>query len=242
MKTKAEFCAAIATKSLTHVERAIALLWFYKKSQLFEERTASELASDLHEDGFPRPNVTQFRHDLAKSRYTISGRRTGTFQIDIRREKELDGNYWAILGEVRVDVSDEVIPKDFVSGTRLYLEEIVHQINGAYDNGFYDACAVLCRRLMESLIIEVYISRSRQHEIQANGVFFFLDRLISYIRNDTAVTLGRNTPKTMEEMKQIGDTAAHDRTYITRKGDIDGIKANLRRTISDLLVASGIRV
>ena len=33
-------------------------------------------------------------------------------------------------------------------------------------------------------------------------------------------------PKTMKEIKQIGDTASHDRTYITEQTDIDDIKSN----------------
>jgi hypothetical protein len=52
--------------------------------------------------------------------------------------------------------------------------------------------------------------------------------------------LGRNTPKTMSEVKQLGDTAAHDRTYITPQVDIDDIKARLRRMIAELLEKAGI--
>ena len=94
---------------------------------------------------------------------------------------------------------------------------------------------------MESLIIEIYIHEKRQHEIQNNGVFFGLERLIAYVRADKKLTLGRNTPATMTEVKQIGDTAAHDRVYVTAKTDIDDISGSYRRMLQDLLAASGIR-
>jgi len=241
MKSRTDFCKQIANLTLSHADRAIALLWYYRQSQEFDERTASELASDLHEEGFPRANVTRLLTDLRRSRFTVRGHRSGTFQLDVRRIPDLDSSYNEILALRKVNVTDQVLPSDFVAGTRAYLEQMVHQINGCYDYGFYDGCAVLCRRLMESLIVEVYMSRSRQHEIQRNGVFVYLDNLITYIRNDPTITLGRSTPKTMEEIKQIGDAAAHDRVYITRQTDIDDVKAKYRRMINDLLVVSGIK-
>ena len=241
MKSRKEFCTDLAELKLTHPERAIALIWFYRQSQEFEERSASDIASDLHDEGFPKPHVTKLKEGLKKSKYVVNGKRKGTFQLDVRRIKELDDNYSETLGMRRVVVTGAILPTETVAGTRAYLEKMVYQINGSYESGFYDASAVLCRRLMESLIIEVYISQKRQQDIQKNGVFFFLDALIKYISNDNSITLGRNTPKTMLEIKQVGDNAAHDRVYITKKEDIDDIKAKYRRMISDLLVSSGIK-
>lgn len=221
MKTKAEFMRELAPIDLSELERAIALLWYYRESQDFEERAASELADDLRVEGYPRPNVTRLHENLSRSRFTIKGRRPGTFQIDVRQAAELDNRFGKLLGLKTVAVRGDVLPTEMVAGTRLYLERLVHQINGSYECGFYDACAVLCRRLMESLLIEVYISSKRPHEIQLNGTFFMLDRLISHIRGDRAVVLSRNSPKTMEDIKEVGDTAAHDRVYITLQRDID---------------------
>ena len=119
---------------------------------------------------------------------------------------------------------------------------MVFQLNGCYDYGFYDACATMIRRLMESLIIEIYIHRGRHREIQNDGVFVGLEKLITHVKADTKLTLGRNTPKTMTEVKQLGDTAAHDRVYITSKQDIDDLLARYRRMVQDLLAASGIRL
>ncbi|HAH44487.1 MAG TPA: hypothetical protein DCM07_06440, partial [Planctomycetaceae bacterium] len=204
MKNRSEFCADLADLTLTHIDRAVAVLWYYRQSQEFEERAASDLAADLHEEGFPKPNVTRLREDLRKSRYVVKGKRTGTFQLDVRHLVALDEQYQDMLGLRRITVTGAVLPVESVAGTRAYLEQMVYQINGAYESGLYDASAVMCRRLMESLIIEVYISKKRQHEIQNNGVFVFLDSLVKYISNDKSLTLGRNTPKTMAEVKSVG--------------------------------------
>lgn len=241
MADRSCFAKGIASLELSHTDRAIAFLWYYRQTQEFEERTASELANDLHDEGFPKPNVTRLSRDLTRSRLTIRGRRLGSFQIDVRRLSDLEEKYGQFLRVTKVDVQDSVIPSEWVRGTRVYLERLVHQINGSYDFGFYDACATIGRRLMESLIIEIYIHEGRHQEIQNNGVFFGLEKLIAHIRADRRLTLGRNTPKTMTEVKQLGDTAAHDRVYITSKQDIDDVLARYRRMVHDLLAASGIR-
>lgn len=241
MKTREGFARELAKLTLSHTDRAIALLWFYRQTQLFEERTAGELTNDLHEERFPKPNVTRLRHDLSKSKDTVRGKRAGSFQIDVRRLSNLDTKYGPILKIKNVKVSEAIIPGEWVSGTRRYLEQLVHQINGAYDYGFYDGGATLSRRLMESLIIEIYVSANRVHDIQDNGVFLRLEKLITIIRNDKNIPIGRGTPKTMEDIKLLGDTAAHDRVYITTQQDIDDIKGRYRRMVRELLNLSGIR-
>ena len=241
MRTRTDFANELAQKGLSHVDRAVALLWYYRHTQEFEERSASALATDLHDEGFPKPNVTRLADDLKRSRYTTRGNRPGTFQVDVRHVAALDESYLPLLGTRRVKVSGAVLASDSLSGTRGYLEQLAHQINGAYDAGFFDACAVLCRRLMETLVIEVYVHLGRHHEIQKNGVFVPLERLLARIKEDNSVTLGRTAPKAMDEVKHLGDTAAHDRTYITKQVDIDDIKARYRKLIGELLVLAGVK-
>ena len=241
MGTRADFVQALAGMELSHVERATALLWYYRQSQEYDERSASELATDLHDEGFPKPNVTRLADDLRRSRDTARGKRIGTFQIDVRRISALDETYLKLLGKKQVKVSGAVLDADAVAGTRGYLEQLARQINGTYDAGFFDACAVLCRRLMESLIIEVYIHQQRHQEIQHNGVFVTLERLVAHIKADQSIVLSRAAPKTMDEVKQLGDTAAHDRTYITPQVDIDDAKVRYRKMIAELLRLAGVR-
>jgi hypothetical protein len=242
MDVNQAFVDGIANLNLKHVDRAIALLWFYRQTQTYEERTASELASDLRQYGFPKPHVTALHSALVKSKFSIRGRREKTFQIDVRKISELESAYGSFLSSKKVKISDSIIPQSFSLGSRRYLEALVHQINGSYDYGFYDACAALSRRLLESLIIEVYVVTNRKTEIEdKSGHFFGLERLISLITTDSKVGLGRNSKKTMEDIKTLGDTAAHDRVYITTQRDIDDVKIKYRNVISELLAKSGIQ-
>ena len=241
MQTRTEFAGGIAQLNLSHAERAVALLWFYRQTKRYEERSASDLANDLRDEGFPRPNSSRLAADLRRHRCTVRGKRPNSFQLDLRSVLSLDEQYLPVLGIKRVEVSGSVVPPELVAGTRSYLEKLVYQINGTYDYTFFDSCAVLCRRLMESLLIEIYVSSGREKEIRDGGAFFSLDRLLTYVRNDKSISLGRGTPRAMEDVKHIGDTAAHDRTYITTKIDIDDVKAKVRKLISELLVLAGVR-
>jgi hypothetical protein len=240
MATRADFARKLAALDLTHIDRAIAFLWYYLHTQEFEERSPSELATDLHDEDFPKPKVSRLADELRKSKFTVRGKRDGTYQIDLRKRADLDKKYLPLIGRTETPVSDSVLEVASFTGTRPYIERLVRQINGTYDQGWFDGCAVLCRRLMESLIIEIYISKSRHHEIQSNNVFFPLERLISTLKADTTFPLGRNSPKTMDEVKSAGDTAAHDRVYITKQVDIDDLKQKYRRLISELMNHAGL--
>lgn len=241
MATNEAFWLRLAEEDMTHIDRAIAALWYFRHTQQYDERSSSDLASDLQDHSFPKPNVTRLEAELTKSKYTVRGRRKGTYQIDIRRLAELDNRLLSIVGAQPPNVDDTVLPADWFVGTRRYLEQMAYQINASCQFGLFDCTATLCRRLMESLIIEVYIHLKRPNDIQTGGVFFGLEKLITTICNDRTINVSRNTQKTMDAVKQIGDTAAHDRTYITQEVDIDDIKIEYRRIISELLSLSGIR-
>jgi hypothetical protein len=242
MVDRTKFAHNLAKLKNKQIDRAIAFLWYYRHNQQYDERTAGELSLDLKEEGFPEPNVTRLNQQLKNSKYTVKGKRKNSYKLDIRKVDELDQKYYPLINKPIIKPSYNVLPLEWFTATRSYLEQMVEQINGTYEFGWYDSCAVMCRRLMESLIIEVYISKNRQKEIQNNGIFFSLEKLITYIRSDSSLSLNRNTPKYMMEIKNVGDTAAHDRTYITQEIDLDDLKTKYRKVIDELLVLSNIKM
>jgi hypothetical protein len=58
--------------------------------------------------------------------------------------------------------SEQVLPFSVVRGSRGYIEKVVNQVNGCYENGWFDACAVMIRRLVETLIIELLRNREKR--------------------------------------------------------------------------------
>lgn len=138
--------------------------------------------------------------------------------------------------KVRPPPSDSVLPRELFDETRPYLERVVRQINASYDSELYDCCAVMCRRIGETLIIEVYEHSNRAAEIKGrDGNFLMLSGLLNVVLNDQTISLGRNAKRGLEALKELGDKSAHNRRFNAREADIDGIKSGLRTAAEELL-------
>jgi hypothetical protein len=61
-----------------------------------------------------------------------------------------------------------------------------------------------------------------------------IDKLICRICNHPQLQLRRNTPTTLEDSKNLGDTAAHDHTCVTPVEDIEQRKLRIRHAESVL--------
>ncbi len=143
-----------------------------------------------------------------------------------------------------VPVSEQVLPQDVVRGTRGFVERIVTQANGCYEHQWYDACSVMVRKLAEVLIVAVYDAKGAVAEIAAgDGQLLPLSKLIAHLKTkQTAWSLDHRTVGCLDEMKRVGDAAAHIRHYMARKKDVDDVLgAGLRYAVEDLLHHAGWR-
>lgn len=137
---------------------------------------------------------------------------------------------------------DTVIFFSLVRNTRGYIERVVHQINGTYASGWYDACAVMIRRLVETLIIESF----ERHEISdkikgASGDFLFLRDLIAITLAETSWNLSRNTKQALPHLKDVGDLSAHSRRYVAQRKDIDKLMQDLRVIVQELVTVAELK-
>lgn len=138
--------------------------------------------------------------------------------------------------------TQQVIMMTMVRDTRGYITKIANQINGAYEHGWYDACAVMIRRLIETLIIECF----EHHGISSNikgptGEFFYLRDLIDKTVNEATWNLGRNTKTALPKLKDIGDKSAHSRRYVALRGDIQPLLLDIRTVVQELLFLSELK-
>jgi len=94
---------------------------------------------------------------------------------------------------------------------------------------------------METLLIQAFEKAGHEDKIQnVAGNFLQLAEIISVAGSNKYVRFARGSSKTMEKIKSIGDTAAHNKSYITKKTDIDDIKFEYRRLIDELMHLSGL--
>ena len=155
--------------------------------------------------------------------------------LDIRRE--LGPSDEGLLAETQL-----VVPRSLVRGTRGYIEKIANQANGCYENGWYDACSVMMRRLIETLIIETYEKYSIAHKIKnGQGDFFFLRDLITHCLSESAWNLSRNCKQALPKLKDIGDKSAHSRRYVAQRGDLDPLLPDIRLVVQELLFLARLK-
>jgi hypothetical protein len=129
-----------------------------------------------------------------------------------------------------------------VRGTRGYIERVAHQANGAYAHGWYDACAVMVRRLVETLIIECYEAHKIEGRIKDSaGNYLFLKDLVDKVLNEPSWTLNRTVRSVLPKLKELGDKAAHNRRWNAHREDIDKVLKDLRDCVQEFLVLARLK-
>ncbi len=134
--------------------------------------------------------------------------------------------------------SDDLFPLALLENTRGYIEICGKQAIQCYDYGFYDASLVLLRKLIETLIIELFEKYKEQDKIKDPKTknFYFLSDLISCILAETkSWTISRNTRKALPEIKKYGDLSAHNRRFNAKKSDLDKLGSDIRIVIEELV-------
>ncbi|MFK4510495.1 hypothetical protein LPJ38_10485 [Bradyrhizobium daqingense] len=138
--------------------------------------------------------------------------------------------------------SHQVIMKSLTSNTRTYILAIAQQINGAYEKGWYDACAVMIRRLIETLIIETFEKHRVAHKIKGpSGDYLFLRDLIAATLQETAWNPSRNLKSALPKLKDVGDKSSHNRFFVAKRGDIQPLIGDIRSVVQELLYQSGLK-
>jgi hypothetical protein len=138
--------------------------------------------------------------------------------------------------------SQQVIPLSIIRDTRGYLETVANQINGTYEHGWFDACAVMVRRLVETLIIEAFEHNGIAQNIKdSHGDFLPLKDLINLTLAEQKWNLTRNTKKGLPKLKTLGDLSAHSRRYIAHRQDIERIIGDLRVVVQELAYLAGLK-
>lgn len=132
--------------------------------------------------------------------------------------------------------SEKVIPMSIVRNTRGYIMQVVNQINGCYEKGWYDACAVMIRRLVETLIVEAFENKGIANKIMnSQGDFLVLDEMIDKTLTEPAWNLTRNTKKALPRLKKIGDLSAHSRRYNAHFKDIESLLDDVRVVVQEFI-------
>lgn len=224
------------------MEIGVSLLWFLTHTDPTLEISAKEIANHIHELGIRSAiNATRLKNNLARHPDVVRGKGAGTFRIRAGRSGIYDGKYGDLKSAQQIPLPDNFLPNTIGLGGRKHLENLRREINGSYEFGFYNSCAVMCRRLMECLLIEAFDAVGHRAAITGgDGNLVGLADLLASAKSGSYIKLSRGAPRAAERVKETGDAAAHSRHYMTSHRDIDDLNPGFRQLISELANLAGL--
>ena len=124
---------------------------------------------------------------------------------------------------------------------RGYLTTVARQMNGCFVAGWYDACAVMMRRLIEIAIIEAFEHHSIGDRIKdADGNYRQLSDLVGTALAEQSWSLSRNTKKYLPQLRDLGHRSAHGRYYHAQRDDIERVHDGFRIVVEEFLHHGGL--
>lgn len=228
-------------KNLNNEKRALCLLWWHSQNQKPDSIKASFLAAQIQELSLGNPNPTILKKSLSTSKFTISS--NGGYKLKIDKFQEVESWFRPYLDSPTavIDQDNGFLPAAVWRDTRPYIEKVCEQANGCFQYGFYDAAQVMIRRLLETLIIEAYSKQGRDSEIKVCEEYVMLGDLIKRSVGQNGLALGREAKRGLQNIKTLGDRSAHNRYFVACKADLKKIEYDVRVTVEELVVISGVR-
>lgn len=140
-------------------------------------------------------------------------------------------------------LGSEFIPLEIVNGTRGYVINVTKQVNGCFQTDYcFDACGVMLRRLLETLIIEVFEEKGIQDKIMdARGNYLMFTDLVDKLLNTHETPVGRTIKKELPTIANVLNNCAHNRRFNIPKTQLVSYQATLIITIQELIGLWDIR-
>jgi len=237
-----EFCIALHDLSLGKCNEAIAILWFHDRHAPGATLSAGQLARIMRDSGLGHPHSTRLGEAIKRTGLVLSSRRG--LQLKPTARQKIAAMVQSILDPAppAIDHDTAYIPKVIWDNTRGYIETIAQQINGSEKCLFLDGASVLIRRLIETLLIEVYEHLHREDEIKGpDDNYVMLGLIIKKVTEAPGLPLGRDTKSALHDIKVIGDRAAHNRRYTTTLCDLAKINSGVRLAVEELIQLADLK-
>lgn len=137
----------------------------------------------------------------------------------------------------------EFIPTEIVDNTRGYVVNVTRQVNRCFNCDSFDACAVMIRRLIETLIIEAFEKKGIASKIKdpANGNYFMFSDLVSKLINSSETPVGRTTKRDLPNIATVLNNSAHNRTFNISKSQLVQYQTAIVITVQELISLWDIR-
>jgi hypothetical protein len=240
-----DFCEVVKRLKKTNAEKALALLWFHDVKTPDVVMSAHQLRKLLDRHHLGTSSWTAIDSGIRQSKLAIESKDGFSLKPGSRRTirewlpADLDGIQPAM------DHATGYLPDAVWRNTRGYIEAVCRQLNGCFKSAYYDAAAVMLRRLLETLIVESYEHLHRESEIRdGSGNYFMLKDLVDRACGDkghTGLNLGRASKTALKDAREIGNWSAHSRRYNAVAIDLTNIQKGVRVLVQELAQIANLK-
>lgn len=159
-----------------------------------------------------------------------------------KRIQEISDTFYKPPSESAPSRDQPILPLAmFKRCRRRYIVTVAHQINSTYSVASYDACTVMIRRLIETLIVEVYEHHNALEKIQdENKEIRTLKSLVDIVTKEPKWNLSRNSKKALDAIKNYGDLSAHSRRFNAHREYIEQNIRGIQVVTQELLVLADL--
>jgi Domain of unknown function (DUF4145) len=234
-----DFCEVVKPLDLTNTQKALAVLWYYDHLENDTAKTAGELTKVLGDHHVGTPNQTALAKAILKSKLAHKLSKGFSLKPGSRKvirdwlPQDLDGIQPAM------DHASGFLPEPVWKNTRGYVEQVCQELNGCYRHAYYNASAVMLRRLLETLIIEAYEHLGRDAEIKdGGGNYLMLSDLADRACGESGhkgLSLGRDSKKALKDARNAGNWSAHARRFLANSSDLTKLQNGVRLLVQELI-------
>lgn len=233
-----DFCEVVNKLNKTNAEKALAILWYFDREQPDVAKTAGQLTRVLSDHHIGTPNQTALAEAIRKTKLATDSKSGFSLRPGSRRVirdwlPDLDGF------QPHMDHASGYLPDPIWKNTRGYIEEVCRELNGCFRHAYYNAAAVMLRRLLETMIIEAYEHLSREDEIKSgSGSYLMLSDLAERTCGEgghRGLNLGRDSKKALKDVRNLGNWSAHARRFLAHAGDLTRLQPGMRLLVQELV-------
>jgi hypothetical protein len=233
------FCGVLQKSNRSNAEKALAVLWFFGHEQPDIAKTAGQLTKVLGDHHLGTPNQTALGEAIRKTKLANESKKSG-FSLKPGSRKLIRDWFPDLDGiQPEMDHTSGYLPEPIWKNTRGYIEAVCRELNGSFRHAYYNAAAVMMRRLLETLIIEAYEHLNRETEIKdGGGNYLMLSELAERVcgeRGHKGLNLGRDSKKALKEVREVGNWSAHVRRFFAHANDLTKFQAGMRLLVQELI-------
>jgi|GEM_PF-6875419 len=224
---------AICHEFTQKIDIATAFVWLHYK--LHNEKCTPKQINYYFEQALqPKYNTTRLNENFIRNKSIIAKNRT--YIPNPKLILDLDKKFASYLNHTEnvecKDLDGSILPKSiYKTVNHSYIKRIGEQINASYDYNIFDGCAILMRRLLETLLVLIC---TKKGFISSNSnESYTLSSIIEDTKNNNIFS--KKLIDSMYRIRDLGNFSAHTNGYYAVKKDIDHLKDRYRVLIQILL-------